>query len=115
MSYNLAFWAGGDDLDADETYLALEENHIDGVRVIDAGEVLGALDALEGWSREPNFLYPPGSGPEGGPAFDFRIGTQLAEFIGYGIQDGDHFNAIIDALHPLGFRLYDPQVRERFL
>lgn len=113
MSYTLAFWTGGDDLALDETYLAFADDLIAGVAVIDAAEVDRTLDGLVGWTRDANFLHPPGSGPDG-PAFDFSIGIQLAEFTGYGIQEGEHFNAIIDAMHSLGFRLYDPQTRERF-
>lgn len=113
MSYTLAFWAGGDDLDPDETYLAFADDLIAGVGVIDAAEVDRALDGLVGWTRDANFLHPPGSGHDGA-AFDVSIGIQLAQFTAYGIQDGNHLNAVIDAMHPLGFRLYDPQTRERF-
>jgi hypothetical protein len=115
MSYTLAFWAGGDDLDPDQTYLAFADDLIAGVGVIDSAAVEQAIaDRLVGWTRDANILQPPGSDPDSGPAFDVSIGIQLAQFTGYGITDGEHFNAIIDAMHPLGFRLYDPQTRERF-
>lgn len=115
MSYTLAFWAGGDSLDPDETYLAFADDLIAGVGVIDAAAVEQTIaEELVGWTRDANMLQPPESDPDSGPAFDVSIGLQLAEFVGYGIQNGDHFNAIIDMMHPLGFRLYDPQTRERF-
>lgn len=115
MSYNLAFWADGDDLDPQETYAALNAGeHVNGVRTIDVAAVEAALTAqLAGWRREGNILQPPGADPNGAPAFDVSIGTQLAEFVGYG-TDGDDYNAVIDVMGPLGFRLFDPQVGERF-
>lgn len=59
-------------------------------------------------------LYPTGAADGGAPVFEVHFSERFAEFIGYGIDDTDHFNAIIDVMHPLGFRLYDPQTRERF-
>lgn len=115
MSYTLAFWAGGDDLAPDDTYRALEADHIDGIAVIDTAAVDQAIaEKLVGWTRDGIWLQPPGAAPDNGPAFQMSVGSQLAEFTGYGIQEGEHFNAIIDAMHSLGFRLYDPQTRERF-
>lgn len=115
VSYSLAFWSGGDDLDPVDTYRALDERHVEGVRRIDAEEVERALlEGLPGWTRDSNILQPPGADPNGAPAFDVSIGTYLAQFTGYGIEDGEHFNAIIDVMHPLGFRLFDPQTNERF-
>ncbi len=115
MSYNLAFWADGDDLDPQQTYAALGDGaHVDGVRLIDAAQLEAALTAqLVGWRRDAHILQPPGADPDGAPAFDVSIGAQLAEFVGYGTT-GDHFNAIIDVMGSLGFRLYDPQTGERF-
>jgi len=115
MGYTLAFWAGGDDLDPKETYLRLDEEFVEGVAVIDALAVDRAIDEkLLGWTRDGNILQPPGADPDGAPAFDVSIGTQLAQFTGYGIEDGEDFNAIIDVMHHLGFRLFDPQTVERF-
>ena len=59
------------------------------------------------------FLRPPGTAAEGTPMFDVYIGEQLIEFIGYGFQS-EHANAVIDAMRPLGYQLFDPQVGERF-
>lgn len=115
MSYTLAFWSGGDDLDPLETYRALDDELVEGVRPIDAAELEHALiNGLPGWTRDANILQPPGADPNGAPAFDVHVGSHIAEFTGYGIEDGEHFNAIIDVMHPLGFRLFDPQTGERF-
>jgi hypothetical protein len=113
----LAFWSGGDDLDPVDTYLTLvgDGDDVRSVREIDAGALEKALtDGLPGWSRAGNILQPPGADPDGAPAFDVHIGSHLATFTGYGIEDGEHFNAIIDAVHILGYRLFDPQTNERF-
>jgi len=115
MGYTLAFWSGGDDLDPVETYLVLDEKQVESVRRIDSDEVQRALiDGLPGWTQSGNILQPPGADPNGAPAFDVHIGDQLAQFTGYGIEDGADFNAIIDVMHPLGYRLFDPQTNERF-
>ena len=115
MSYNLAFWAGGDDLDPLTTYTALNSGeHVEGVRAVDVAVLEDALSSqLKGWRRDANILQPPDAQPDAGPAFDLSIGAQLVEFIGYG-TGGDHYNAIIDVMRPLGFRLFDPQAVERF-
>lgn len=112
MSYTLAFWSGGDDLEPEQVYL---EGVIEGVRPIDVEQIERAMtDNLPGWTRLDNILNPPGVEAGAAPVFEVHFGERIAEFIGYGIEDTDHFNAIIDVMHPLGFRLYDPQTRERF-
>ncbi len=115
MSYELAFWAGGDDLDPRWTYLNLEgTDTISGVHEIDKQAVERALDdQLPDWTRDANMLQPPGATDANGPGFDVSIGRQLISFTGYGVSN-DNLNAIIDLMVSLGFRLYDPQVRERF-
>ncbi|BCF86530.1 hypothetical protein RQCS_60750 (plasmid) [Rhodococcus qingshengii] len=115
MSYNLAFWAGGDDLDPGSVYTRLNgEQHVDSVDMVDRDRVLRAFaEDLPGWTWDGQFLRPPGSDPEGTPAYDVSIGEQLVEFIGYKFR-GEHANEIIGAMHSLGYRLYDPQTLERF-
>ena len=115
MSYNLAFWAGGDDLDPDNVYTRLnDEQPVNSVDVVDRDRVLRAFaEDLPGWTWDGQFLRPPGTDPEGTPAYDVSIGEQLVEFIGYRFQ-GEHANEIIGAMHSLGYRLYDPQTSGRF-
>ncbi len=115
MSYNLAFWAGGDDLDLSHVYARLnDEQHVSGVNAVDRDCILQAfVEDLPGWAWDGQFLRPPGTAAEGTPMFDVYIGEQLIEFIGYGFQS-EHANAVIDAMRPLGYRLFDPQVGERF-
>ena len=115
MSYNLAFWAGGDDLDPGSVYTRLnDEQHVKGVDVVDRDRVLRAFaEDLPGWAWDGQFLRPPGSDPEGTPAYDVSIGEQLIAFIGYKFR-GEHANEIIGAMHSLGYRLYDPPTLERF-
>lgn len=115
MSYTLAFWSGGDDLDPVETYLSLDEHAVEGVHPIDIPAMRKALsDGLPDWTWTENILQPPGADPNGAPAFDFHIGPHLAQFTGYGIEDREHFNAIISIMNSLGHRLFDPQISERF-
>ncbi|OAN34022.1 hypothetical protein [Microbacterium sp. H83] len=121
MGYELTFWAGGDDLDPLETYRRLDAETIVGVRDVDADQLVDALATkLSGWTRSGErrdhqfILQPPGADPDGSPAFDVNIHPQHARFDGYGIEDGEDFNAIIDVMHSLGYRLFDPQVNERF-
>lgn len=116
MSYNLAFWRGGDDLDATETYRKLwDSTDVEGVDAVDRSVVTDAFaERLPGWGWDGQFLAPPGVDLEdGSPVFDVTIGAQMVEFVGYGMT-GDAANAIIDAVHPLGYRLYDPQTDERY-
>ena len=116
MSYELAFWRGGDDLDPSATYLAFsEEREIEGVATVVAADVEAALaHRLSGWTRSSNILQPPGADPDGAPAFDVFVGRQHVSFTGYGIEEADHMNAIITVMHDIGMRLYDPQTDERF-
>lgn len=116
MSYTLAFWSGGDDLDPTETYRNLDVEPVDEVRTVDRAEIDRALAVgLIGWNRDGDIhFHPPGVEVGSAPVFEMHIGNKLVEFIGYGIEDGEHFNAIISMMHPLGYRLYDPQIRERF-
>ena len=115
MSYTLAFWQDGDDLDPQDTYSRLREgSRVDGVTDVDAAQVDRALtERLVGWRRDENVLLPPGSSPDEGPAFDVLVAEQYVDFTAYG-ADGDDLNAIIDVMRPLGFRLYDPQTDDRF-
>ncbi|GAC48960.1 hypothetical protein GOACH_08_00230 [Gordonia aichiensis NBRC 108223] len=55
----------------------------------------------------------PEAEADGVPAFDVWIGDQLVQYTGYGWED-EHANAIIDVMHRLGYRLYDPQIDTRF-
>jgi len=112
MSYNLAFRAGGDDLDPGSVYTRLnDEQRVD---MVGRDRVLRLFaEDLPGWTWDGQFLRPPGSDPEGTPAYDVSIGEQLVEFIGYKFR-GEHANEIIGAMHSLGYRLYDPQILERF-
>ncbi|MGU3294702.1 hypothetical protein [Williamsia sp. M5A3_1d] len=117
MSYTFAFWAGGDDLDPRVVYARLNDHqHIPGVVALDRQQILEAVSAhpLDEWRWDGHsILQPPGADPAGAPAFDVAIGEQLVEFVAYGWEP-EHANAIIDAMHSLGLRLYDPQVDERF-
>lgn len=115
MSYTLTFWAGGDDLDPLETCRKLDVEIVDGVRLLGRDEVDRALlDGLPGWVREGVHLHTPGADAEHGGSFEVHIGERIAAFVGYHIEEGEHFNAIIDAMRALGFRLFDPQTNERF-
>jgi hypothetical protein len=115
VSYNFAFWSGANDLDPGQVYRQLnDERHIAGVDVVDPELVSAAIaESLAGWRWDGQILQPPGTDPDGAPAFDVSIGEQLVEFVGYGWEP-EHANAIVDAMHRLGLRLYDPQVDERF-
>lgn len=115
MSYNFAFWAGGDELDPLSVYEQLGNGQrVSGLTPLNGERVLAAFaDHLVGWPWDGQILQPPGADPDGAPAFDVSIGEQLVEFVGYGWEP-EHANAIIDAMHSLGLRLYDPQVGERF-
>ena len=116
MSYNLAFWSGGDDLDPADTYRRIDGTEpVEGVVPVDRELVVQSFaERLPGWTWGGQFLSPPGVDPENGsPSFDVDIGAQMVQFVGYGMT-GDAANAIIDAMRPLGFRLYDPQTDERF-
>ena len=75
MSYNLAFWAGGDDLDPGSVYTRLnDEQHVDSVDMVDRDRVLRLFaEDLPGWTWDGQFLRPPGSAPEGTPAYDVSI------------------------------------------
>ena len=114
MSYDLAFWAGGDDLEPDDAYARLcAGEHVDGIDAVQPTRIAQAFaERLGDWAWDGQMLTPPGSEPNG-PAFDVDIGAQMITFVGYGFT-GELGNAIIDTMHPLGYRLYDPQVRERF-
>lgn len=115
MSYNLAFWAGGDDLDPADTYTQLnDEQHTTGIDTVDRERIVRAFaEHLPDWTWDGQFLRPPGVDPEATPAFDVAIGDQMIEFVAYGFQN-DLANAVIDSMLPLGYRLYDPQTGERF-
>lgn len=115
VSYNFAFWSGGNDLDPGQVYRQLnDERAVAGVEVVDRELVVAAIaEDLAGWRWDGQILQPPGADPGGAPAFDVSIGEQLVVFVGYGWEP-EHANAIIDAMHRLGLRLYDPQVEERF-
>lgn len=115
MSYNLAFWAGGDDLEPGDVYSRLSDGqHVDGVEAVQQTRVEEAFEEdLAGWTWDGLSLRPPETDPEGTPVFEVFIGEQLVEFIAYGFE-GRHANTIISAMHPLGYRLFDPQVDERF-
>ncbi|WP_392426029.1 hypothetical protein [Barrientosiimonas humi] len=114
MSYSLAFWSGGDALDPQQSYETMNEGRrLDGVDEVSSGDVETALGSLPDWRREGNFLFPPGSVVDEDPAFDVYVGEQMVEITGYSAE-GEQMNAIIDALSPLGLRLYDPQTGERF-
>ncbi|MBJ7291657.1 hypothetical protein [Williamsia sp.] len=115
MSYNFAFWAGGDELDPLSVYKQFGNGeHVAGIASLSRERVLAAIaDHLAGWPWDGQILQPPGTNPDGVPAFDVSIGEQNVEFVGYGWEP-EHANAIIDAMHALGLRLYDPQVDERF-
>jgi len=115
VSYNFAFWSGANDLDPGQVYRQLnDERHIAGVDVVDPELVSAAIaESLAGWRWDGQILQPPVTDPDGAPAFDVSIGEQLVEFVGYG-WESEHANAIVDAMHRLGLRLYDPQVDERF-
>ncbi|WP_120494802.1 hypothetical protein [Microbacterium phyllosphaerae] len=115
MSYTLAFWSGGDNLDPLETYRNLDVEPIEAVRVVDSTELDRALAVgLPGWTRDDIHFHPPGVEVGSAPVFELYVGERIVDFTGIGIEDGEHFNAIIDVMHPLGYRLYDPQVNERF-
>ncbi|OYD60889.1 hypothetical protein BDB13_5785 [Rhodococcus sp. OK302] len=91
------FWAGGDDLDPDNVYARMYDEHVSGIDAVDRDRVLRAFADLPGWTWDGQFLRPPGTNPEGTPAYDVSIGEQLIEFIGYRFQ-GEHSNEIIDAI-----------------
>lgn len=118
MSYELAFWSGGDELDPLEVYRSLDAEPMEpvpGLRAIDPAEVDRAIvEVLKGWTRDGIHLHPPGVEIGSAPVFEMHIGRHIARFFGYGIEEGDHFNAIIDVMRPLGYRLFDPQTNERF-
>ncbi|KAB1654085.1 hypothetical protein F8O01_14320 [Pseudoclavibacter chungangensis] len=116
MSYTLAFWSGGVDLDPADTYRRFgDTGAVDGVEPVDRQLVVQSFaERLPGWTWGGQFLTPPGVDPENGsPVFDVHLGEQLVEFVGYGMT-GSAANAVIDAMRALGFRLYDPQTGERF-
>ncbi|WP_132991908.1 hypothetical protein [Gordonia zhaorongruii] len=116
MSYNLAFWKGHAvaDADAEGVYLALSSGEVvSGIPDVDAAALDRALrDGLAGWTWESGVLTPPES-VDAGPRFEVTVGTQFVEFVGHGV-DGEYLNAVIDAMRPFGFRLFDPQTGERF-
>lgn len=115
MSITLAFWAGGDDLDPEETYEQLHAGErVEGVTPADAAQVVAAFaQAQPTWQWDGQlFTLPARGGGEGG-AFDVALGEQLVELVGYGVA-GNDLNAVIDVMRPLGYRLYDPQIAERF-
>lgn len=115
MSYNFAFWSGGDDLTPLEVYNRLNDgHHVPGLAAVDRDAVIQAFgDHLPGWRWDGQFVQPPGTAPDDAPAFEVSIEPQMVEFVGYGWEP-EHANAIIDAMVHLGMRLYDPQVDERF-
>ena len=77
-------------------------------------EVLGAIAAgLPGQQCGGQLLQQPGVARSEVPAFAAHITEQLVKFTGYRF-DGENGNAIIDVMRPLGYRLYDPQVNQRF-
>ncbi|CAM3174458.1 hypothetical protein [Mycobacterium simiae] len=115
VSYNFAFWSGANDLDPGQVYRQLNGGqHVVEVDVVDRKLVLTAIaEYLPDWRWDGQILQPPGADPDGAPAFDVSIGKQLVEFVGYAWEP-EHANMIIDAMHHLGLRLYDPQIEERF-
>lgn len=115
VSYNFAFWSGANDLDPGQVYRQLNGGqHVVEVDVVDRELVLTAIaEYLPDWRWDGQILQPPGADPDGAPAFDVSIGKQLVEFVGYAWEP-EHANMIIDAMHHLGLRLYDPQIEERF-
>lgn len=114
MSYSLAFWSGGDALDAQQSYETMNEGRrLDGVGPVSSDAVETALGSLSDWRREGNFLFPPGSAADEDPAFDIYVGEQMVEITGYS-PEGEQMSAIIEAMDSLGLRLYDPQTGERF-
>ncbi|NLG45237.1 hypothetical protein [Gordonia sp. (in: high G+C Gram-positive bacteria)] len=114
MSYTLAFWSGADSAECADVYIRLNSGeHVDGVASVDPAAVLRSLDALEGWSRHENMVYPPGGTADARPAFDTFIDTQFVVFTGYHVQAHD-INVVIDVMREHGCRLYDPQTLERF-
>ena len=115
MSYNLAFWMGGDNDDPGVLYARMNADEpVSDVAPVDHDRVVQAfVEDLADWSWDGQFLRPPGVDPGGTPAFDVSIGDQMVEFVGYQFQ-GELANRIIDAMNPLGYRLFDPQTGERF-
>ncbi len=111
----MAFWVGGDNLDPADVYARLcDQQPVNEVAAVDRERVVRAVaDALPGWAWDGHILQPPEAEPDAAPAFDAGIGSQMVEFIGYGFEN-EHANAIIDVMHSLGYRLFDPQTGERF-
>ena len=115
MSYDFAFWSGGDDRDPGDVYaLLIDDQHVAGIDTTDHDRIVRSFaERLPGWPWDGQILQPPGTDPDGVPAFDVWIGSQLVQFTGHGWED-EHANAIIDVMHALGYRLFDPQINTRF-
>lgn len=115
MSYDLVFWAGGDDLDPETVCTRLYDGeNVESVEPVSRDAVLESFEErLPGWRWEANILQPPEADPEGAPAFEVDIAPQYVFFSAKGCET-EHLNAVIEAMLPLGLRLYDPQVQERF-
>lgn len=115
MSYDFVFWAGGDALDPRSVYPRLiADQPVTGIDAVDRELIVATFaDALPGWRWDGQILQPPEAEADGVPAFDVWIGDQLVQYTGYGWED-EHANAIIDVMHRLGYRLYDPQIDTRF-
>lgn len=114
MSYTLAFWSGADSAECADVYTRLNNGeHVEGVALVDPAAVTRSLDALDGWSRQENMLYPPGGGSGPRPAFDTFFDAQFVVFTGYHVRPHD-INVVIDLMRAHGCRLYDPQTLQRF-
>lgn len=115
MSYQLAFWKGSTQIEAEQVYLRLiDAQEVEGIDPVDATSVLAALrEAFASWSVEANLWTFQPNDHGNGPGFDLGLDPYLVTFTCYGLEN-EQMNEIIDVMVGLRFRLYDPQTRERF-
>lgn len=115
MSTSLAFWKGRDDSNPTTVYLAMsEQTLVDGIEPVDAPAVRAACRRfLAGWHEDGDMWTCRADADGNGPGAQVSIGPQLIEFTCYGLA-GPQLKLIIDAMHSLGYPLFDPQLGERF-
>lgn len=117
MSYELGFWAGGDDLDPTDTFLRLGSEQISSIRVVDVEVVMTALESeLQDWTRTGKHFRPPGTHEASLPYFVVEIGEQMVVVTARSKAplDGSPLDDIVAVMKRLGYRHYDPQLGTRF-
>lgn len=115
VSSSLAFWRGGDDPNPTAVYLTLSgQTYVDGIAPVDASAVRAACRRfLAGWREDGDVWIYRADADGNGPVAQVSVGPQMVEFTCYGLA-GPQLNLIIDAMHSLGYPLFDPQLGERF-